>query len=99
MTAVNVNGEVESYFRNVRGVRQGDPLSPILFDFLVDSLAAIIAKAKDAGHIQGVVSHLIPGGVSHLQYVDDTMILIEPTTLRVANLKFILMCYENVAED
>jgi hypothetical protein len=62
VTAVNVNGEVESYFRNVRGDRQGDPLSLILFDFLVDSLAAIIANAKNAGHIQGVVSHLIPGG-------------------------------------
>ncbi|KAK1645896.1 hypothetical protein QYE76_063701 [Lolium multiflorum] len=53
-TTVNVNGEVGSYFRNARGVRQGDPLSPIQFDFLVDSLAAIIDKAKEAGHINGV---------------------------------------------
>jgi hypothetical protein len=61
-TTVNINGEVGSYFWNARGVRQGDPLSPILFDFLVDSLATIIAKAKEAGHIKGVVPHLIPGG-------------------------------------
>jgi hypothetical protein len=56
-------------------VHQGDQLSPILFDFLVDGLAAILAKAKQAGHIEGAVDHIIPGGVSHLQYADDTMVL------------------------
>jgi hypothetical protein len=62
-TAINVNGEVGAFFRNVRGVRQGDPLSPILFDFMVDGLAAMLSKANEAGHIEGVVPHLIPGGL------------------------------------
>ncbi|XP_051221392.1 uncharacterized protein [Lolium perenne] len=53
-TAINVNGEIGHFFRNKRGVRQGDPLSPILFDFLVDGLAAIIAKANSAGHVRGL---------------------------------------------
>jgi hypothetical protein len=96
-TAINVNGEVGPFFRNTRGVRQGDPLSPILFDFLVDALAAMLAKANSAGHIKGVVSHLIPGGVTHLQYADDTVILIEPTDLGIANLKFLLLCFENMS--
>jgi hypothetical protein len=48
-TAININGEVGPYFRNARGVRQGDPLSSILFNFMVDSL--------------GVVRHLIPDGL------------------------------------
>jgi hypothetical protein len=61
-TAININGEVGPYFRNARGVRQGDPLSPILFDFMVDALAAMISRASHAGHIRGVVRHLIPGG-------------------------------------
>jgi hypothetical protein len=61
-TAININGEVGPYFRNARGVRQGDPLSPVLFDFMVDALAAMLARANEAGHIQGLVSHLIPGG-------------------------------------
>jgi hypothetical protein len=65
-TAINVNGEVGPYFRNARGVRKGDPISPILFDFMVDALAAMLARENVAGHIQGVVSHLIPGGVTHL---------------------------------
>jgi hypothetical protein len=96
-TAININGEVGQYFRNARGVRQGDPLSPILFDFMVDALAAILTRAKESGHIQGVVSHLIPGGMTHLQYADDTMIMIEPSDLGIANLKLLLLCFENMS--
>jgi hypothetical protein len=60
-TAINVNGEIGPFFRNARGVRQGDPLSPILFDFMVDGLAAMLSRPNSAGHIRGVLSHLIPG--------------------------------------
>jgi hypothetical protein len=96
-TAINVNGEIGPFFRNARGVRQGDPLSPILFDFLVDALAAILSRVCMAGHIRGVVSHLIPGGVSHLQYTDDTLIMIEPSDEGIANLKLLLLCFENMS--
>jgi hypothetical protein len=95
-TASNLNGEIGTYFRNTRGVRKGDPLSPLLFDFMADSLAAILTRAKEAGHLQGVVPHLIPGGVTHLQYTDDTMVMIEPSQLVMANLKFLLLCLENM---
>jgi hypothetical protein len=61
-TAIAINGEVGPYFHNKRGVRQGDPISPLLFDFVGDALDAILSRARAAGHIQGVVPHLIPGG-------------------------------------
>jgi hypothetical protein len=93
-TAISINGVVGPYFRNKRGVRQGDPISPLLFDFVADALDAILSKARVAGHIKGVVPHLIPGGVSHLQYADDTMILLQNTESGIRNLKFILLCFE-----
>jgi hypothetical protein len=93
-TAISINGEVGPYFRNKRGVRQGDPISPLLFDFVADALDAILSKARVAGHIEGVVPHLIPGGVSHLQYADGTMILLQNTDSGIRNLKFILLCFE-----
>ena len=65
-TAISVNGEIGSFFRNKRGLRQGGPMSPLLFNFVVNALAALPRKAITAGHIKGVVSHLIPGGISHL---------------------------------
>jgi hypothetical protein len=58
-TAISINGEVGPYFRNKRGVWQVDPISPLLFNFVADALAAILDRAKVAGHIQGVVPHLI----------------------------------------
>jgi hypothetical protein len=75
-TAISINGEVGPYFRNKRGVRQGDPISPLLFYFVADVLDIILSHARAAGHIQGVVPHLIPEGVTHLQYADDTMIMV-----------------------
>jgi hypothetical protein len=94
-TAININGEVGPYFRSSCGVRQGDPISPLLFNAAVDVLAEILEKAKISGHISGVVGHLIPGGgITHLQYADDTMIMVEGSELDLINLKFLLLCFE-----
>jgi hypothetical protein len=97
-TAISINGEVGPYFRNKRGVRQGDPISPLLFNFVADAFAAILDRAKVAGHIQGVVPHLIPGGVSHLQYTNDTMILIQNSQKGLINLKFLLLCFKLLSD-
>jgi hypothetical protein len=61
-TAISINGEVGPSFRNKRGLRQGDPLSPLLFNFMVEALSVMLTKACDAGHIAGVAPHLIPEG-------------------------------------
>jgi hypothetical protein len=96
-TAISINGEVGPFFRNKRGVRQGDPLSPLLFNFMAEAMSIILTKACEAGHIAGVVPHLIPGGISHLQYADDTLIMIQDEDQQIANLKFLLMCFEDMA--
>jgi hypothetical protein len=93
-TAISINGEIGPYFRNKRGVRQGDPISPLLFDFLADALAIILDHASAARHIKGVVSHLVAEGVTHLQYADDSILPIELDETVIANLKFILICFE-----
>jgi hypothetical protein len=65
-TAISINGEIWPFFRNKRGVRQGDPLSLLLFNFMAEALSLILTSACAAGHLVGVISHLIPGGISHL---------------------------------
>ena len=93
-TAVTINGVMGKFFRNKRGLRQGDPSSPLIFNFVADALAALISKARAAGHIKGLISHLIPGGVTHLQYADDTMLLFEPDDHSIATIKLLLIAFE-----
>ena len=91
---VNVNGENGSYFKTHRGLRQGDPLSPLLFNLAADALDLILRKAKHKGHIKGVVPELIPGGLTHLQYADDTVILMNLDDQTLSNMKFLLYYFE-----
>jgi hypothetical protein len=77
---INKNGENGPYFKTHRGLRQGDPLSPLLFNLAADALAYILDNAKELGLIRGVVPHLIQGGLTHLQYVDDTVCVKEMTS-------------------
>ena len=93
-TSVIVNGEMGKYFRNRKGLRQGDPISPLVFNFVADAMAAMLTKAREAGHIKGLVSHLIPGGVTHLQYADDTLLLFKPDDHSIASIKLLLLAFE-----
>ena len=61
---------------------------------MADSLAKMLDLASAAGHIHGVVPHLIEGGVAHLQYADDTIILIKNSDQDLINLKALLLCFE-----
>ena len=65
---------------------------------VVDALASILDMAKAAGHICGIVPHLVGGGgVSLLQYADDTIIMVEATVQDIANLKFLLLCFQQMS--
>jgi len=56
---IKVNDQLGNYFQTRKGLRQGDPMSPILFNIVVDMLAILIARAKEAAQIEGVIPHLI----------------------------------------
>ena len=61
--SVKLNDKMGPYFVSHKGVRQGDPLSPILFNFVADCMARMVRKAKNSGLITGLASNLIPNGV------------------------------------
>lgn len=92
--AININGVGEEFFKTHKGLRQGDPLSPLLFNLVADALAEMLELAKEGGHIQGLVPHLVQGGLTHLQYADDTILFMELSDSNILIVKFLLYCYE-----
>jgi len=51
--AINVNDEVGHFFQTKKGLRQGDPLLPLLFNIVADMLAKLIKRANEDGQICG----------------------------------------------
>jgi hypothetical protein len=57
-------------------------------------LAIIIQRAKEDGRVDGLIPHLVDGGVSILQYADDTIIFMENNLEKALNMKLILYFFE-----
>ena len=47
-----------------KGLRQGDPMSTILFNLVSDMLTILIGRAKEDGQEGGLIPHLLDGGMS-----------------------------------
>jgi hypothetical protein len=94
---VKVNDDIGHYFQTRKGLRQGDPLSPILFNIVADMLAILIARAKEDGQVGGLIPHLVEGGVSILQYADDTILFMEHDLQKAVNMKLILCIFEQLS--
>ena len=90
---IKVNDDIGHYFQTHKGLRQGDPMSPILFNIVVDMLAILIGRAKEAGQVGGLVPHLVDGGVSILQYADDTIIFNPVNCSNKHNTSFIFLAF------
>jgi hypothetical protein len=95
--SIKVNDDLGPNFQTKKGLRQGDPLSPILFNIVVDMLAIILNRAKHDNLIRGVIPHLIEDGLSILQYADDTVIFLDHDLELAKNMKLLLCVFEQLS--
>jgi hypothetical protein len=60
-------------------------------------LAIMIKRAKADGQIEGVVTHIVDGGLSILQYADDTIFFVEHDLDKARNMKLVLSAFEQLS--
>ena len=46
---IKVNNDIGHYFQTHKGLRQGDSMSPLLFNIVADTLTILIGRAKQNG--------------------------------------------------
>eukprot|EP00253_Pinus_taeda_P014363 PITA_14363 len=71
--AVLINGAASPFFKSQRGLRQGCPLSPLLFLLVAEGLSRLIHKARRTNKIKGI-EVAINLYITHLLFVDDILI-------------------------
>jgi hypothetical protein len=77
---VLINGEATDFFRSERGVRQGFPLSLLLFIMVMEGLILLLKHSFKEGHISGIkVSKMTR--ILHLMFVDNVLILSKASML------------------
>lgn len=84
-----VEGSPSPPFENHRGIRQGDPLSPILFGMVMDALSKLIEielrnKKLDTYQVNGATS------ITHLTYADDFLIVFKANPKSLNSIKALL---------
>jgi hypothetical protein len=94
--SVKVNDNVGPYFASCKGVRQGDPFAPFLFNMAANSLSKMVSLAQQNGLITGLANNLVENGIALLQYADDTILLIQDNADQAVNLKLILYIFETM---
>jgi hypothetical protein len=89
-SSVLLNNKPGKRFRCKWGVRQGDPLSPLLFVLAADFLQVLMNKAKDLGLLKLPIPLDSDKDFPVLQYVDDTLIIMEGDPRQLFMLKTVL---------
>ena len=97
--AVLINGSPSHFFSASRGLRQGDPISPLLFLLVMEVFSRMLQAATSTGLLSGfsVGRGNVTTSVSHLLFADDTIIFCDNACEQVLNLRCILIWFEAVS--
>jgi hypothetical protein len=95
-----INGVPSGFFGSSHGVRQGDPLSTFLFVLAMEAFSRMLGAFTDRGLISGFLvgtSGQDRVTVSHLLFVDDTLVFCGANARQIRHLGALLVCFEAVA--
>ncbi|KAL4282916.1 hypothetical protein GQ457_16G008630 [Hibiscus cannabinus] len=95
--SVLVNGSPTPPFAIGRGLRQGCPLLPMLFNIVAEALSALLRKATSCGFFSGFHIGQNKIEVSHIQFVDDLILFCRAVETQIKNVVRILKDFELAA--
>lgn len=94
--SIAINGSLNGFFNGKRGLRQGDPLSPLLFTLCIEYFSRMLSKKASR---PGFSFH--PNceslGITHLAFADDLMLFCRGDSRSVANMMEALTEFEGTS--
>ncbi|GMJ09510.1 hypothetical protein HRI_004620200 [Hibiscus trionum] len=92
--SVLVNGSHTKTFPISKGLRQGCPMSPFLFNVVAEALSSLLNKVVLKGLFSGFRVGAKGLELSHLQFADDLIIFCGDSEVQIKNVVRILKGFE-----
>ena len=97
--SIIVNGSLVGFLGSSCGLRQGDPLSPLLFVLIMEVLSRILKKTEECGLLSGF--HVGPVNsirvrISHMLFADDTILFCDASRDQLMSIRLALTCFQAV---
>ena len=97
--SVLINGSPAGFFGSSRGLRQGDPLSPLLFLLVMEVLSRLLRRTEEGDFLRGFqASPNARGGlhISHLLFADDTILICDASREQLLYIRMVLIFFEAI---
>ena len=91
---IYINGKQGTKFKGKRGLKQGDPLSPLLFVITMEYLSRLFKGASTQPRFE-FHPHCKKFGITHLMFADDLVIICKASPLSV---KILMAAFQHFTE-
>ena len=93
---VLINGSLIDFLGSLRGSRQGDPLSPMLFLIMMEVFSRMLRRVERAGLFRGFKVEGRRGGgecVSYLLFADNTILFCDADVEQILHIQLLLFSF------
>ena len=97
--SILIKGVPCGFFESSKGIRQGDPFSPLLFVNVMDAFSKMLDKAVRDGLLFGVSVASMGNSLqeTHLLFPDDALVLCDVVLDQILLLRLMLLWFEIVS--